>query len=130
MTRVTQRSPMLLRLTLSSGLARLNAREPGFGMSRPLASPRRAGSSVVEARIATSTPTAAATPIALRNGMPTTRSPSRAMTTVPPANTTALPAVATAVAADSSGVMPCASCVRWRERDEQAIVDADCQGRS
>ena len=36
--------------------------------------------------------------------MPTTNRPSSAIMTVPPANTTALPEVATAVAADSSGV--------------------------
>ena len=41
----------------------------------------------------------AATPMTLRNGMPTTSRPSRAMMTVEPANTTAPPAVATASAA-------------------------------
>jgi hypothetical protein len=55
-------------------------------------------------------------PITVRNGMPTTASPDRAMTTVRPAKTTADPAVPTARPADSSGSMPVASWVRCRLR--------------
>jgi hypothetical protein len=52
----------------------------------------------------------------VRNGMPTTARPERAMTTVSPANTTAEPAVPVARAADSSGSMPAASWLRCRDR--------------
>jgi hypothetical protein len=47
--------------------------------------------------------------------MPTTSSPTSAMSTVMPANTTALPAVAVALATDSAGSSPSASCCRWRD---------------
>ncbi len=50
MTPVTQRSPMLVRFAVASGFARLNARDPGFGMRRPSANPSRAGSRVVDAK--------------------------------------------------------------------------------
>ncbi len=52
--------------------------------------------------------------------MPTTDSPASAMTTVSPANTTALPAVPVAMAADSSTAAPQASWDRWRERMNRA----------
>ena len=51
---------------------------------------------------ATATVPAAARPIWVRNGMPTTDSAARAMTTVRPAKTTAEPAVPTARPAASS----------------------------
>ena len=89
--------------------ARFQAREPSLGMRRPFASPSSAGNRVVATPIAMSTATAAPTPITERNGMPTTSSPSSAMMTVTPAKTTALPAVPTAIAADSSGSSPLAS---------------------
>ena len=41
--------------------------------------------------------------------------PASAMNTVSPANTTALPAVPTAVATECSSSMPSASCCLWRE---------------
>ena len=66
------------------------------------------------------TANAAATPMVLRNGIPTTKRPRSAMITVMPAKTTALPAVATAVAADSSGVTPRANCVRCLDRMNSA----------
>ncbi len=116
MTPRTQRKPMVGFDPSSCTVARLNARDPRFGVSRPLASPRSAGTRVVATPMAMSTAKAAPTPMTLRNGMLTTSSPSRAMITVIPANTTAVPAVPTAVAADSSGVSPWASWVRCRDR--------------
>ena len=56
-------------------------------------SPSAAGSSVVAISTATITAPAAARPITVRNGMSTTIRPTSAITTVAPANTTALPAV-------------------------------------
>lgn len=61
------------------------------------------------------TATAANRPIVVRNGMPATPSPARAMMTVRPAKTTAEPAVAVARDADSSTAMPCASWSRCRD---------------
>ena len=55
-------------------------------------------------------PTAAA----VRNGIPATISPRIAMTTVPPAKTTARPAVATDRAAASETAIPSARCSRCR----------------
>ena len=60
------------------------------------AKPSSAGSSVSAMDTATMTVNAAAKPIWVRIGMPTTASATSAMTTVAPANTTAEPAVATA----------------------------------
>ena len=57
---------------------------------------------------------AAATPMTVRNGMPTTASAASAITTVRPAKTTAEPAVATARPIDSSMSMPPRSCIRCR----------------
>ena len=68
------------------------------------------------ATTATATASAAEAPMMLRNGSPTTKSPSSATITVTPAKTTAFPAVPTAIAADSFGSSPAASWVRWRER--------------
>lgn len=48
-------------------------------------------------------------------GTPATESPARAISTVAPANTTALPAVAVARAMDSFTGVPAASWLRWRE---------------
>ena len=119
-TRSTQRRP-IVRLPLSSAaLARRWARLPAFGTNRRPSTPSSAGSSVTAAATATRTANAAATPMTLRNGMPTTSSPSSAMMTVSPANTTAPPAVATDSAALSSGSCPRASWVRWRERMNRA----------
>ena len=71
--------------------------------------PKMAGSSVVAMRTAVRTVPAAASPITVRNGMPTTDNAASAMITVHPANTTAVPAVPTAIAADSAGDSPAAS---------------------
>ena len=67
------------------------------------AKPSSAGSSVIATSTATATVPAAARPITVRNGMPTTASPASAMTTVAPAKTTAEPAVPTARPAASVG---------------------------
>ncbi len=79
-------------------------------MPRP-AKPSTAGSRVIATSTATTTAAEAARPITVRNGTPATASPASAATTVSPANTTALPAVALARAAASSGSRPSA---RWR----------------
>jgi len=71
--------------------------------------PKMAGSSVVAMRTAVRTVPAAVSPITVRNGMPTTDNAARAMITVQPANTTAVPAAPTATAADSTGGSPAAS---------------------
>ena len=57
--------------------------------------------------------------------MPTMSRPTRAITTVRPANTTELPAVATAVAADSSGIHALAELVSMPAENEERVVDAD-----
>ena len=62
----------------------------------------------------TSTMTEMAIPPAVMNGTPATASPRIAMTTVPPAKTTAWPAVATARPTDSSTVIPSARYSRCR----------------
>ena len=69
---------------------------------------------------ATRTPPAAARPMTVRNGMPTTASAARAMITVQPANATAVPAVPAASPADSAGASPAASCARCRVRMNRA----------
>lgn len=69
---------------------------------------------------ATATVPAAASPIAVRNGMPTTASPQSAMMTLRPANTTELPAVPADRPADSSGSMPSSRWPRWRARMNSA----------
>ncbi len=79
------------------------------------AKPSTAGSSVMAMSTATATVAEAASPIWPRMGMPTTVSPASAMMTVSPANTTAEPAVPTAVAAASSGLAPLSSSERWRD---------------
>ena len=61
---------------------------------------------VTEISTASATATAAAMPMVVRNGMPAKLSPTRAMSTVTPAKTTAEPAVPVARAADSSGSAP------------------------
>ncbi len=84
-----------------------------------------AGSSVMATRTATATVTAAATPISVRIGMPTTLSPVRAMTTVRPAKTTALPAVPTArpMASNGSRLGVTRELGAEAGQDEQGVVD-------
>ena len=73
------------------------------------AKPSRAGSRVSAISTEMSTAAAATRPIVRRKGMPTTLRPTSATITVAPANTTALPAVPTAVATDSSIGLPASS---------------------
>ncbi len=119
MTPRTQRRPMVGRVE-ATGCALFQAREPSFGASFAPARPSIAGTRVTAAAMAMKTATAAPTPMTERKGMPTTSSPSRAMITVTPAKTTALPAVPTAIAADSSGSSPRASWPRCRDRMKRA----------
>ena len=63
---------------------------------------------------AMSTQTAPTVPMTPRNGMPVTLSASRAMSTVDPANTTALPDVPFARPIDSCSSMPESTCRRCR----------------
>jgi hypothetical protein len=76
---------------------------------RPSA-PSIAGRSVTAATTATTTATAAAYPMVPTNGIPDASRETRAITTVPPAKTTAPPAVAVARAIDSRTSIPSFSC--------------------
>ena len=107
-------------VSAASAASRFAAREPGFGTSRDPAKPSRAGSRVRATATATSTVPAAPIPMTARNGMPTIDRPHSAMITVRPAKTTAEPAVPVARAVDSSGSIPAASWVRWRDRMNSA----------
>ena len=80
---------------------RMNAGSESQAIRWP-SSPRNAGSKVIATSTAATTAIAEARPSALTSGMPATPSESRAMTTVQPANTMALPEVATAWAMDST----------------------------
>ena len=77
---------------------------------RCLSRPRNAGRSVIAPNTAATTPIAEARPSALTRGMPATPRDSRAMTTVVPAKTIALPDVATALAMESCMAIPARSC--------------------
>ena len=68
--------------------------------------PRNAGSRVIATSTAATTAIAEAIPSAVTSGMPATASESRAITTVVPAKTIALPDVATALAIESRIGMP------------------------
>ena len=74
--------------------------------------PSTAGSSVTAASTVTATTAAALIPRPLMNESRMASIPTRAMITVSPANSTARPAVSTAVTTASSGVMP--ACRPWR----------------
>ena len=78
------------------------------------ANPSSAGSSVMAATTATRTTIAAAVAIMPTNAIPEIHSPSSAIATVIPANTTAWPAVAVARPIACSGSMP--ACRFWRYR--------------
>ena len=75
-------------------------------VTRVPAKPSRAGSRVRAMRTAMRTVPAPPSPIWVRNAMPVTERPARAMMTVRPAKTTAEPAVPTATPAASSGGRP------------------------
>ncbi len=101
-----QRKPAGSRRTVWS---RVTARR---GSTRRPAKPSSAGSRVTATSTATATVPAAARPITVRNGMPTRASPASAMTTVPPAKSTAEPAVPRARPAASGGGTPSRTCCR------------------
>ncbi len=84
------------------------------GSARTPSQPSAAGTRVIAMSTATTMVAAAAMPIWVRNGMPTTNRPASAMTTVRPAVTTAEPAVPTAVATAVPTSAPCRS--SWRKR--------------
>ena len=121
----TQRAPIVRPAAALP--ASLTACDFGFGRSRLPKIDSTAGSRVSAAQTATATPTAAATPITVRNGIWATASPQSAMITVVPANTTADPAVAEAWARDSSTPIPVGQLAAVPGDDEQAVVDADRQ---
>jgi len=76
--------------------------------------PSIAGSNVVAAATAVTTAIAAVNPRVVTRGMPAKASEQRAITTVKPANTTAPPAVAVALAIDSRSSIPSRSWSLWR----------------
>lgn len=80
----------------------------------------RAGSRVTAVTTATATAPADVRPIEVSIGTPATDRPARAMRTVAPAKTTALPAVAVARATDSRTGIPSASWVQCRETMNRA----------
>jgi hypothetical protein len=82
-------------------------------MCRP-ARPRTAGTSVTAATIITATAIADMNPSRATYGTPESTRPVIAMTTVPPANSTACPAVPFARPMDSFTSMPAARFWRWR----------------
>ena len=82
-------------------------------------SPSRAGRSVIEASTATTTTIAAAWPSTVTSESPETNSDSRAMTTVPPANATALPEVAAACPMASCTLMP-----SWRAERARVTMNS------
>ncbi len=92
----------------------------GLGRSRSPSRSAIAGSSVSASDTATVTAAAAASPMTVSTGMPATVRPVSAMTTVAPANTTALPAVARARDIDSAGECPSARLRRCRDRMKRA----------
>ena len=88
--------------------------------------PSSAGSKVSEASMVSATVTVAATAAPSRNDRPSANWPSSATTTVRPANSTARPAVLTAVTAASSvPARPAAAAVAGD--DEQGVVDPDAE---
>ncbi len=120
-TNLAHRAPAGLSGSAAERRAVRSARAPSSGSRVNLATfmpakPSRAGTSVSAISSATATDDAAARPMTVRNGMPTTVRPHSAIITVRPANTTALPAVPTASGTDSSGVMPLSRLVRCLDR--------------
>nr|WP_230423527.1 hypothetical protein [Streptomyces radicis] len=79
-----------------------------------------AGSAVRANSTANATAPAAARPMDVSIGTPARVRPTRAMMTVRPANSTALPAVAVATAIDSAIAMPRVSWARCRETMSRA----------
>ncbi len=76
--------------------------------------PSMAGSRVIAASTVSATVSAAETAIPLRKPMPRISMPSRAITTVRPANSTARPEVFSALATESCTLRPAIRPLRWR----------------
>ena len=108
----------------------LRRRPGGRGRSRSPNSRATAGSSVSAMTTAIVTAAAAARPITVSTGIFATESPASAITTVAPAKTTALPAVARARDIASVGVESLAEVASMSRQDEQRVVDADGQARA
>ena len=102
MTAGAQRKPKPVASDASASTRRAGPALAPRQDPRSPAKPSSAGSRVIATSTATATVPAAARPITVRNGMPTTDRPASAMTTVAPAKTTAEPAVPTARPAASS----------------------------
>ena len=94
-------------------VAAMSPRRLVFSMFSP-AKPRKAGSSVSDAKTVSATVTDAVTARPCTKPMPMRSMPSTETTTVAPANSTARPAVSMAMATDSRTVWPAWSCSRWR----------------
>ena len=86
-----------------------------------------AGSRVRAASTAVTTATAAEYPSAVTRGIPATRSARRAITTVDPAKTIALPEVATAIAICLVELHPLLAVVAVAGDQEERVVDADAE---
>ena len=120
-TNLAQPAPAELSGSAALRRATRSARAPSSGSRVNLATlgpakPSMAGSSVKAISSATVTEAAAARPMTVRNGMPTTVRPHSAMITVRAAKTTELPAVPMASGTDSSGVMPLSRLVRCLDK--------------
>ncbi len=102
-----------MRSSTGLGFGRRNAGTRSENTCRPV-SESSAGSRVIAAAIAVTTVTAEANPRRVINGIPATTNDPSAITTVPPANTTAVPDRASVRATDSATSMPSVSCARCR----------------
>ncbi len=113
--RRASRRPQRDHRPVPGSLARPRAR-PGSRRAsiRGPISDSRAGSRVIAASTAVTTATADAYPSEVTSGIPATARHSRAITTVPPANTIALPEVASVRAIDSSISVPSRIWLRCR----------------
>ena len=89
--------------------------------------PSSAGRSVSEPTIVSSTASAAAIAGPLRNEMPSSTMPSRATTTVEPANSTERPAVSMAVRVAARSVGARGALAAEAADDQQGVVDADAE---
>ena len=121
-----QRTP-LLRIWPSVVARRRAARRTRPPNALDFSMPRIAGSRVSATSTAMNTVPAAARPMLVRNGMPTTTSADRAMSTVRPAKTTAEPAVPTATPDGLLAVVGVVQLGAVAGQDEQRVVDADRQ---
>ena len=91
------------------------------------ASPSNAGSNVIAAITETATTTADAKPMVVTVGMPATTRPQIAITTVVPANTTAMPDVPLAWPGRIGDRHPGRHLLAVTGDDEQRVVDADAE---